>query len=283
MNKSFTLIEILVVIVVIGILSSFVLVLTRYISQEANIAKARAFSNSVKNTLLLNIAAEWKFEGTTLPGFDAGNGDVLDSWLSNNGDTGTHQPTVVSDSNCASGKCLQFNGTSDYVSVPYSNAFNFGSRLTVFVWVRGNVQTDNKKIVSHFDYGNTNRSWSIGVDDISFNKFEVILSNDGTNGNPHIKQYYTNDVVLDNAWHLLGFTWNGGVGANGGTLKLYIDGKEASVQKARDDDLSGDYTLHNPVGVNLTIGSCLNDGNNNPAYLFSGYIDDIRIYNDIIP
>jgi len=283
MNRSFTLIEILVVVVVIGILSSFVLVLTRYIYQEANVAKGKAFSNSVKNALLLNIAAEWKFEGPTSSGSDASNGDVLDSWLSNNGDTGAHQPTVVSDSECASGKCLQFNGTSDYISIPYNNVFNFGSKLTVFVWVKGLAQTDDKKIVSHFDYGNTNRSWSIGTDDISFNKFEVILSNDGSNGNPHIKQYYTDNVVLDNFWHLLGFTWNGGVGSNGGTLKLYIDGKEASVQKIRDDDLSADYILHDPVGVNLTIGGCLNNGNNNPAYLFAGYIDDIRVYNNIIP
>lgn len=283
MNKSFTLIEILVVVVVIGILSSFVLFLSRYIAQQANIAAAQAFSNSVKSALLLNIVAEWKFEGPTPAGSNANNSDALDSWLSNNGDTGTHQPTVIASSNCVSGKCLQFNGTTEYVSVPYNNVLNFGAKIGVFVWIKGLTQTDDKKIISHYDYGNTNRSWSIGTDDINFNKLEVILSNDGSNGNPHIKQYYTNSVILDNVWHYVGFTWNGGVGAGGGTLKLYIDGKEAAVQKIRDDDLSADYTLHNPVGIDLTIGGCLNNGNNNPAYLFNGYIDDVRIYNDVIP
>ena len=279
MNKSFTLIEILVVIVIIGILSSFIVVGMNSIISEANIAKGRAFSNSLKNNLLLNVVAEWKFDGPSFVGSDASDNDVLDTWLSNDGGVGTHQPTVRSGSDCISGNCLEFNGASDYVAVPYNSAFNFGEKLGVFVWVRGNPQTDDKKIIAHYDYGNTNRSWSIGVDDVNFNKLEVIISNDGSNGNPHLKQYYTNDIILDNKWHNVGFSWSGG-GAGGGTLKLYIDGKEASVVIVRDDTWV-DYTLHDANGINLTIGSCLNNGNNNPAYLFNGFIDDIRIYNEI--
>jgi prepilin-type N-terminal cleavage/methylation domain-containing protein len=43
MNKSFTLIEILVVIVVIGVLSAFILVGMSSITSSANIAKSQAF------------------------------------------------------------------------------------------------------------------------------------------------------------------------------------------------------------------------------------------------
>jgi len=48
-EKSFTLIEILVVIVVTGILSSFVLVGMSSITNDARIAKVKAFANSVRN------------------------------------------------------------------------------------------------------------------------------------------------------------------------------------------------------------------------------------------
>jgi prepilin-type N-terminal cleavage/methylation domain-containing protein len=280
MDKSFTLIEILVVIVVIGILSSFIVVGISSIISEANDAKGKAFLNSLKNNLLLNIVAEWKFDGPSSAGSDASDADVLDTWLSNDGGVGIHQPTVRSGSDCVSGNCLEFNGVSDYVAVPYTGAFNFGLKLGVFVWVRGLPQTDDKKIIAHYDYGSTNRSWSIGIDDNTFNKLEVIISNDGSNGNPHLKQYYTSDIILDNKWHNVGFTWNGGVEESGGTLKLYIDGKEASVVIVRDDAWV-DYALHDASGINLTIGSCLNNGNTNPAYLFNGFIDDIRIFNDI--
>jgi len=52
MNKSFTLIEILVVIVVIGILSAFVLVGMSSITSSANIAKVQAFINSMDNAII---------------------------------------------------------------------------------------------------------------------------------------------------------------------------------------------------------------------------------------
>ena len=112
MNKSFTLIEILVVIVVIGIISSFIIVGLSSVSDKANIAKGQAFSNSLRNSLLMNLVSEWKL--------DEGTGSTtLDSWGSNTGTLGTStigdaaEPTWTTD--CVSGKCLSFDGTDDYV------------------------------------------------------------------------------------------------------------------------------------------------------------------------
>jgi prepilin-type N-terminal cleavage/methylation domain-containing protein len=109
-EKSFTLIEILVVIVVVGILSSFILVGMSSITSDANIAKGKAFANSLKNSLLMNLVSEWKLDETS-------GSTSYDSWSQNNGTvTGA---TITTD--CVSGKCLEFDGIDNRIS--YSISF----------------------------------------------------------------------------------------------------------------------------------------------------------------
>ena len=102
-KKSFTLIEILVVIVVIGILSAFILVGMSSISSKANIARSQAFANSLDNALLLSRTSQWKLDG-----------NINDSWGINTGTwygaTGGNNLAVNyrSSSECVSGQCLDF-------------------------------------------------------------------------------------------------------------------------------------------------------------------------------
>ncbi|HNP79684.1 MAG TPA: prepilin-type N-terminal cleavage/methylation domain-containing protein, partial [Candidatus Pacearchaeota archaeon] len=119
MNKSFTLIEILVVIVVIGILSAFVLVGMNSITTSANITKGKAFLNSLDNSLLLSRKSEWNFNNLTgTIGQDISNAAnfVTDNWSSNHG-TASGTPNLEEGSSCVTGKCLSFNGSTDYVSI----------------------------------------------------------------------------------------------------------------------------------------------------------------------
>ncbi|MDD3292809.1 MAG: prepilin-type N-terminal cleavage/methylation domain-containing protein [Candidatus Pacebacteria bacterium] len=114
MNKSFTLIEILIVIVVIGILSSFIFVGMSSITSEANIAKGKVFINSIDNSLLLGRISQWKFdELTTAKELQS----IGDTWNSNNGIlyTGSDSLEKLS-SNCPSGNCLSFDGVNDYIN-----------------------------------------------------------------------------------------------------------------------------------------------------------------------
>ena len=64
MNKrtAFTLIELLVVIAIIGILSGLIIVSVSGAAQKATIAKAQIFSNSLRNSLMMNMVAEFKLE-----------------------------------------------------------------------------------------------------------------------------------------------------------------------------------------------------------------------------
>ena len=69
-NKSFTLIEILVTIVIIGILAGVIMISTSSAIDKASISKSKVFSDSVRNSMLLNLIFESSLdaiEGTSSP------------------------------------------------------------------------------------------------------------------------------------------------------------------------------------------------------------------------
>ncbi|MDD5696819.1 MAG: prepilin-type N-terminal cleavage/methylation domain-containing protein [Candidatus Pacebacteria bacterium] len=120
MNKSFTLIEILVVIVIIGIISGFIIVSMAGVSSKASIAKGQVFANSLRNSLLMDLISEWKFDG-----------NVNDYWGVNNG-TIVGTPAYKSGTDCVYGQCLEFNGTGDYVNL--TSVISLSGELTFSAW-----------------------------------------------------------------------------------------------------------------------------------------------------
>lgn len=139
-KKAFTLIELLVVIAIIGILSSLIVVSMGGIATKANIAKSQVFSNSIRNSLMINMVGEWEFDGTATDGTTATNADVVDTWGGvNNGSVTvparTHTPIVKTGSNCINGSCLQFDGTADYVSCGAGVSLNLVNAITITAWI----------------------------------------------------------------------------------------------------------------------------------------------------
>jgi prepilin-type N-terminal cleavage/methylation domain-containing protein len=132
LKQAFTLIELLVVIAIIGILSGLIVVSMSGVTQKANIAKAQVFSNSLRNSLMLNLISEWKLDENT-------GGVTADSWSGGNTGTlvgATHLPVWKEGSNCISGSCLQFDGTEDYVDFGADSNLSMGTGdATVSLWV----------------------------------------------------------------------------------------------------------------------------------------------------
>ena len=64
-KQAFTLIELLVVIAIIGILSGLIVVAMGGVTQKATIAKSQIFSNSLRNSLMLDILAQYTFDDIT--------------------------------------------------------------------------------------------------------------------------------------------------------------------------------------------------------------------------
>lgn len=269
-NDSFTLIEILVVIVIIGILSSFIFVGMNSITGSANTAKAQAWANSLKNAGLLNIVSEYKFQGTTANGAAAQAGDVLDSWGTNHGIIAVTPPNVQTTS-CALGRCLNFVGGADFVRIADSATLVMGTQMSAFIWVKGEpTGNTDKGLFAHYDETTANRrSWAIATS-TSTSGLRINVSGDG-DLDP-FKSYVSAESILDNKWHYVGFTYTGN------TLNIFIDGLNVTSGASKTD--TGTMTTLHDSASSASIGSFTNG--DALAKGFTGQLDDAIIFKAVI-
>jgi len=257
MNKSFTLIEILVVIVIVGVLSAFILVGMSSITTSANFAKGKAFFNSMDNSLLLARVSQWKLD-------EASGITAYDSWGTNDGTrtdaTGacdaTHCPQIQT-TGCPSGNCLSFDGTNDYVSTNSGWDSSLSTTLTISAWVKitggiqGVVLGQNTAIPPRkflFYVSNTNRP-----------SFQWSLDGGGTN----VDVSFAN--IIDTNWQNIVVTFNNGV------VVFYTNGVVSGGKTSLITSIEG-------TAGGLRIGRDLWSG-----FYYSGLIDDVRIYKQAIP
>ena len=245
-NKSFTLIELLVVIVIIGILAGVIMISTSSSIDKANFAKAQAFSNTVREELLLSLVSEWTFDtGTTTVG-DATNDDVKDEWGNNNGDITGHAPTILTDSNCVYGKCLYFDGTfNDYVQVGALTSLATGTPFVLSSWAYPEATGDYRTIM--------------GYD----SRHRLLVRYDGTMLSEQSGEfgfYSQTGVVQNQKWTHVVY-WS-----NGSEERWYINGI-----------LSGNPHSFDSIewNANFMIGQY-----SLSYYPYKGRIDDVRVYND---
>jgi prepilin-type N-terminal cleavage/methylation domain-containing protein len=249
MNKSFTLIEILVVIVIIGILSAFIIVSMAGVSQKATIAKGQAFSSSLKNSLMMNLVSEWKLDG-----------NANDSWGTNNGTLvgATHLPVLKTGSECISGSCYQFDGTEDCINCGNDSSVNLVSSATMEAWV---------KFISLDGWGAILAKGCNGTDGyrfyISQSSHKINLESRDSLGN--LNSISSLNAIIDTGrWYFLAGTLN-----SGGNGYVMVNGEKGAVTG----------TPYN-IGITantLRIGSC------GGGQFLNGLIDEVRIYNAAIP
>jgi len=153
------------------------------------------------------------------------------------------------------GASILFNGTTDYMTIPADNLFNFGTDdFTIECWIYYN---STPPAGSGYDY-----IWAFG--DNNANGFGLYI----WGGEPRIWNA-TNIFTTTNGagsissgqWYHLAFT------RQNGTAKLWQDGVEIG-SVANSNSLSGGLTS----GVNLGRWSNINDGQ-----YFDGYIEDFRV------
>jgi prepilin-type N-terminal cleavage/methylation domain-containing protein len=155
-KTAFTLIELLVVIAIIGILSGLIVITMSGTTQKATIAKAQVFSNSLRNSLMMNIIGEWKFDELTT----AIDGTAIqDSWGGvNNGTLDTN--SVAADStdklrsgtDCISDKCLYFDAVDDYIDCGSNNLNNI-EKVTISAWIKRNNHDIYREIITTGRFG----------------------------------------------------------------------------------------------------------------------------------
>lgn len=254
-RQAFTLIELLVVIAIIGILSGLIVVSTGGMTQKATIAKAQAFSNSLRNALMLNLVSEWKFDGSGVnDGVTATTAYTQDSWNGGNNCTINGAPLVRSGSNCVSGSCLSFNTSADYLSCGNASNLNLPSSFTISAWIyKAAFNSTYEQVVAKTD--------SVGAGGYEFG----VMSNKTlyiTNG-PTTKNSST--LLSVNAWYYATVTYNGTA------VHFYLNGVSDS----------NDFVLTLPASSsNVGIGRA---ADRNTSLNFVGRIDDVRIFNTSMP
>ncbi len=122
-NKSFTLIELLVVIAIIGLLVIIIAIPINRARQVASIARTLQYEASLHRYLGSDIVGWWKFDG-----------DLTDISGYNNHGSCTSCPDVVDGVSGKEGNALNFDGSSDYVTM--GNVLNLMGDRTISFWVK---------------------------------------------------------------------------------------------------------------------------------------------------
>ncbi|OOV18886.1 leucine-rich repeat protein [Flavobacterium sp. LM4] len=146
--------------------------------------------------------------------------------------------------NIPQGTHLNFDGINDYVSIPYSSNFNFGTgNFSVECWVK----TSNSAVKVAVGAIQSGDFW-LGINNGKAN-FSISGGGNATG----------TTTISDGAWHhIVGVRKNG-------INYIYVDGA-----------LEG--LINNAVAFNLTSNP-VTIGNFNGSFNFQGNIDDVRIWN----
>jgi len=250
-EKSFTLIELLIVIAILGLLASIVFVSLRGSKESATIASGLAFGAQTHHALAVNAVGIWNFnEGT-------GATIAIDMSGNNNNGVihGTSYECLIHDTPNNEGCSLDFDGGSDYVDCGSKASLNnISGEITIQAWVYPRNTSANEYIVSNT--GNTASENGYGLKIDSNNKAMFTVWNTSS----HIVTG-TTDVVLDK-WHHIVTTFNGK------ELKIYLDGKE-------DATSSWTGSIGVPASYKLAIGGM---GSNPSTVNINALIADICIY-----
>jgi prepilin-type N-terminal cleavage/methylation domain-containing protein len=254
-NRAFTLLELLVVITIIGILSSIVIVSMSGSTDSATIAKGKAYAQQIHALLGHEAVLDLNFNENAYDTCPNGK-DVCDaSGYNNNGEIYNDEAVYVSSP--IDGHALSFDGVDDYVDAGNGASLDITDAITVEGWVKNDVLTGKNRIIL----------WKWASYDFYITSAGVVT------GQIYDGGYYTvtsaAQLSLNNWYHIV-FIFDENL--TSGNLKIYING----VLDGTPVDFTGAADIS---AYNVQIGGSTSVGD---AY-FSGLIDDVRIYSEALP
>ena len=261
-KQAFTLIELLVVIAIIGILSGLIVVAMGGMTDKATIAKAQVFSNSLKNSLMLNLISEWKLDGNANDSWSGGNSGT---WYGSGGGTNTsanYRPTTE----CVSGQCLNFDGTDDYINAGNATNLTNIKKITIAAWIKPEVTASNYKYIVMNGRDTAAPVGGYGFT-LSSNNLAGYVHHDAT------MTWITGSPVTLGSWQYVVFVFDGS------NLILYKNGQ----QDGSPVTISSTTIAIAPYDLSLGCHRQGAGGSGGCIYLFKGTMDEVRIYDAAMP
>jgi len=258
-QKAFTLMELLVVIAVIGLLSSIIFAITRGANEQGRIAKGLYFSQHLHNSLGSYAAGIWSF--------DEGAGSTandISGWGSNGTlvNTPTWRCAATDPSYTPSGQgcSLEFNGTNNYINLGYrSNLQMRTGAITLEIWIKPDSFPDGTESVNLFFGGATGGGHGYGASirySTGMFRYEVYGSTGG-------RQPYEPNIGIEiGKWQHIAAVFDG----VNNQMKAYKDGVEKDSRNISD-----------PGDVQNTSNFYIASYNGTQGY-FDGFVDEVRIY-----
>lgn len=160
-------------------------------------------------------------------------------------------------------KATYFGGKAD-IRISNSSSLKFTNKMSAAIWVNGAPQ--DATLLSCYDAGTDQQrcfrlcTFASGM--------RAAISDNGTFDVKHVMDYGSNTTILDDSWHLVGFTFDTG------DLKLYVDGiQDKDIYLYRDASIT---SIHNST-IDTMVGCYLN--NNLPTYNLTGDLFRPRMWN----
>lgn len=197
----FTIVELLIVIVVIGILAAITIVAYNGIQDRARMASALEFEHQIRSKYLQDATGDWSFD-------ECSGQTVRNNGLTTSTDTISGTATWVTDTPTGKGCALRFDGSTNRIETTAS----LGSTYYVKgAWVRITTATcgSNNVISQAASNGAVTAFYTPSC-----------KPNSGHNGTWGSVQ--SSQAINDSKWHYVAVIWENGV------LTLYIDGKIAA-------------------------------------------------------
>lgn len=240
-SAGFTVIELLIVVAIIGILSSVVLASLSSGRDQAEIAANKSFEKSIRSSISDCSVAFYNFE--------AGDPSVVKEA----GGTAADGNIVGSPSRVESvdglGQAMEFSGGGDRVEIASGDTVS--SEMSWFAWIKADdlpFSGHDRAIVAN-NGGSNNMVNILGHDGSS--KIKVQFKDGG------VWQSNITAPIQEDEWHHVGFTYDGT------TQELWVDGKSEGTASV---SLSSNFS-------NTYIGSDPNAGTD-----WKGQIDNVRFY-----
>lgn len=271
-EASFTLVEILVVITIIGLLASIVFVSVGRARQKGRIAAGLQMESSINHTVGVDNAGAWNF--------DSGLGtQAID-------DSGHHADGILQNGpvwKCASddpnntpsgrGCSVEFDGINDFIEIPNTPQLNPTKGITITLWLNPsqdlNCSGGNnwRNILNKGFLAMTPSGFDVVMEEERWLVFDV-----GTvQGRARFRTFGVYAPL--NEWTFFAASYN----ASSSSASLFLNGQwidNGIWESQSDPDWGGEIVSNDsPLNINHDSSGCVTDGGN-----FPGKIDNVRIF-----